>query len=122
MPKPAKTRESNKWIIDRIRGMGLSKDEATLAYRSVMLAIQQSILEGNRVNLWTLGTFQWRFRSGRKMPAGGWRLDEAQQADSYFLRFKVSDRLTEKIRQQLREGFLPKHIAKPRINFKKNPV
>lgn len=113
------TSSSNKALQRRMRGYGLTHNEAVLSLRTTLRAIADELLEGKTVVLHKFGTFQFQLRMGRTLrnhPTRAFSPPRVQR-DSWCLKFKVSDLF----RKQLKEkkvipvyGRIPKPPSKPR--------
>lgn len=90
MPKPPVNNESSKWLVTRIQGYGLQRDEAKLAFRATMAAIRDAILDGRNVNLNCIGTLRFKHYAGRTNGSTAWPFCGKPIPPGWKLKFSTS--------------------------------
>lgn len=75
---------------------GMTKEEATMAYRAVINGIKKAVANGRRLQLYGFGTFYLQLHKGHKMQ---FQPTKNQTDDYLVLKFSASSSLNKHIRE-----------------------
>lgn len=112
----------NRALIRRISQLtGLNRDDARLALNAVSIAIQEELCRGERVWIWGLGKFDFRYRAARKRPAQKVELrNEVYEVGTEVQATTYLKFLPEKpLRKRIREMPVPKGAIEAQLKQSK---